>query len=162
MRLFVFSFLMIICTYRAFSQKELFRKELNYKYYEIDDYQSNTQFQKIDTLTNLIRFLYDKKSNKDIFNWINFEEEKGHKLSIHFWDNSCKIKLIAEFVNYKANGMFIWFNKRGKIEIIAEYMDDRLVDIIYYRKEKFLNRFISVFGYNPPLTQRKSEGIDGL
>jgi hypothetical protein len=49
------------------------------------------------------------------------------------------------------DGKIITFNKRGKVELIADYKNGKLLDVIYYRKEKYLRQYLEDYKERPPM-----------
>lgn len=122
-----------------------YEKEGHYK----EDYYS---FQR--TLNNNPRksdLFFFKAKTKDNFYSITLYRDCRRETDIRFFPGKNKVRSIMQIKNNVVDGKVIMFNKRGKIEIIADYKNGKLMDVIYYRKKKFLKKYLDIFKNDAPL-----------
>ena len=70
--------------------------------------------------------------------------------NFYFYDSN-QLMFFIEFQNDKVNGHLIWFNKRGKMELIARYENSKMIGVLYYRKSRNLKKYYKLFGIEAPV-----------
>jgi antitoxin component YwqK of YwqJK toxin-antitoxin module len=100
-------------------------------------------------------FLYTKAKNGDNFYEINLFRNHLSESVINFYPGTYKIMNIMQISDTAMDGKIITFNKRGKVELIADYKNGKLLDVIYYRKEKYLRQYLEDYKERPPMVFEK-------
>ena len=86
------------------------------------------------------RIQYIYHDNRGRISTIFFCDTSGNRIQrIAFYKNTSKIKYNGYIYNNKLNGLCYFYSRSGKINSIYDYKDNKITEILYWRKNKFKN-----------------------